>query len=162
MGELMTEWYARRYGLEAVIIRFCGFHAVKGYDAEGRIDWPNADVKAIFMRYLSGNPKLMNPVDLGVAFGQAIENPAAVGQRFIVGCYQPYIASDAAGLRSMPSAIVEKYYPCVPKFLEELGFQIPPFPYFYTYEKARARLGFRSQHDLGDIVRLYKEWRGQK
>jgi nucleoside-diphosphate-sugar epimerase len=162
MGELMTEWYARQRGLEVVIIRFCGFNAVKGYDADGRIDWPNADVKGIFLRYLSGNPKLMNPVDLGVAFGQAVENPAAVGQRFVVGCYQPYVAADAAGLRSMPAVIVEKYYPGVPKFLEELGIPIPPMPYFYCYEKARTRLGFRSQHDLGDGVRLYKEWRGCK
>jgi len=40
LGELMTEYYARQHGLEAVIIRFCGFQAARGYDSEGRIDWP--------------------------------------------------------------------------------------------------------------------------
>ncbi|MCC6445670.1 MAG: hypothetical protein IT210_19725 [Armatimonadetes bacterium] len=92
MGELMADWYARRFGLEVVMIRFCGFHAVNGYDTEGRIDWASADIPAIFLPYLGAGFKLMNPVDLGRAFGLVVENPAAAGQRFIAGCYAPYTA----------------------------------------------------------------------
>lgn len=159
VGELMTEWYARRFGLETVVIRFCGFHAVKGYDASGRIDWATADVRAIFLRYLGAGFKLMNPVDLGAAFGQAIENPQAIGQRFVVGVHTPYVAADAAGLKSTPATVVERYYPGVPRFLEELGIQTPLVPFYFSHQKAQSRLGFRSQHDLSDVVRLYREWK---
>ncbi len=158
-GELMAEWYSRRYPLETVVIRFCGYHGAAGYDAEGGIDWANADLRALFLRYLGAGFKLMNPVDLGSAFGAAVENRAAVGQRFIVGCYTPYGPADVAGLRSLPAAIVERYYPGVPRFLEELGIEIPPAAYLFNHEKARTRLGFRSQHDLGDLVRLYQAWK---
>jgi nucleoside-diphosphate-sugar epimerase len=101
----------------------------------------------------------MNPVDLGEAFRLTLENPAAVGERFVIGCYTPYTATDAAGLRSMPAAIVDRYYPGASALLEELGIQIPPVPYYFSHEKARTRLGFRSQHELGDLVRMYREWK---
>ena len=159
LGELMAEYYARQSGLETVVIRFCGFKAVRGYDSEGRIDWAQADVPAIFLRYLGAGFKLMNPADLGGAFGQAVDSPAARGQRFVVGCYTPYTADDAAALRSLPAATVERYYPDVAGLLDELGVEIPPVEYYYNHERARARLGFRSMHDLGDVARLYREWR---
>lgn len=77
----------------------------------------------------------------------------------MVGCYTPYTATDVAGLRSLPAAIVERYYPGVPELLDELGIEISPVEYSFNHEKARARLGFRSMHDLGDVARLYREWR---
>jgi hypothetical protein len=54
---------------------------------------------------------------------------------------------------------VERYYPGVPALLEEIGIEIPPVEYYFNHENARARLGFRSAHDLGDIARMYREWR---
>ena len=36
---------------------------------------------------------------------------------------------------------------------------IPPVPFTYRHENARTRLGFRSRHDLGDVARLYRQWR---
>ena len=161
LGELMTEYYGRQYGLETVVIRFCGFNAAKGYNADGTIDWANADLPALFLRYLGAGFKLMNPVDLGNAFGAAVERPAVAGERFVIGCSTPYVTADAAGLRSMPAPIVEKYYPGVPVFLRGLGSEVPPILYYFSHDKARTRLGFRSQHDLGDLVRLYKEWAKQ-
>jgi nucleoside-diphosphate-sugar epimerase len=158
LGELMTEYYAREHGLETVILRFCGFHPVAGYNDEGEIDWTSADVPALFLRYLGAGFKLMNPVDLGSAFGCALENPRAVGERFIIGCSTPYTTTDAAGLRSMPAAIVDKYYPGASTLFAELGIRIPPVDYYFSHEKARTQLGFRSQQDLGDLVRLYREW----
>ena len=77
----------------------------------------------------------------------------------MIGCYTPYVASDAAGLHSMPAGIIERYYPGVPAFLEEIGVEIPSVPFYFNHEKARTRLGFRSKHDLADLVRLYKEWK---
>ena len=159
LGELMTEYYARQYGLEAVIIRFCGYHAARGYDSEGRIDWSEADVPAIFLRYLGAGFKLMNPVDLGEAFGRAVESPAAPGQRFVVGCYTPYGGAEPGELQSLPRAVVERHYPGVPELLEELGLSVPEVPYYFSHEKTRGQLGFRSQHDLGEVARLYREWR---
>ena len=58
-----------------------------------------------------------------------------------------------------PEAVVERYYPGVPALLRELGIDIPPVLYYFSHEKARTRLGFRSQHELGDVARLYREWR---
>ena len=159
LGELMTEYYARMHGLETVIIRFCGYHHCAGYTPEGEIDWESADIPGLFSRCLGPGQKLMNPVDLGEAFGLAVENPDAAGQRFVVGVSTPYVASDAAGLKSEPAAVVEQYYPGVPALLEEIGIEIPAMPYFFSHEKARSQLGFRSQHDLGDLARLYQEWR---
>jgi len=157
LGELMTEYYRRMHGLETVVLRFCGYKAVAGYDENGEIDWAAADVPALFLRYLGAGFKLMNPVDLGEAFRLAIVNPAATGERFIIGCYTPYTSTDAAALRSMPAAIVNKYYPGAVELLHELGIAIPPVQFFFNHEKARTRLGFRSQHDLGDLVRMYRE-----
>lgn len=159
LGESMTEWYARQFGLETVVIRFCGFHRVKGYDADGNIDWASADVPSLFLRYLGAGFKLMDPVDLGAAFGQAVEGVSVVGQRFIVGVYTPYAATDAAALRSMPAAVIERYYPGVPRFLEELGIEIPSVSFYFNHEKTRTRLGFRSRHDLGDLMRSYRRWK---
>ena len=160
LGELMCEWYARMHGLETVIIRFCGYHHVEGYTTDGTIDWEHADIHGIFMRYLAGGHKLMNPADLGLAFGQALEKPAIAGERFILGVSTPYMASDAAGLKSVPAAVIDRYYPGIPALLEEIGIDIPPVRFFFSHEKARTRLGFRSRHDLGDIAQLYRQWRG--
>ena len=102
----------------------------------------------------------MNPADLGLAFGQALEKPAIAGERFIVGVSTPYMASDAAGLKSVPAAVIDRYYPGIPALLEEIGIDIPPVRFFFSHEKARTRLGFRSRHDLGDIAQLYRQWRG--
>jgi nucleoside-diphosphate-sugar epimerase len=162
LGEEMTEWYRRMRGLETVIIRFCGFHAVEGYRDDGTIDWENANIPRLFLRYLNHVQKLMNPVDLGTAFGLAAEKPGISGQKFVVGVSTPYTARDAAGLRSIPAAVVERYYPGVPALLEELGIAIPSMPSFYSHEKARTMLGFRSQHDLGDLARLYRAWRNSQ
>jgi len=159
MGEKMTEWYARMHGIETIVIRFCGFNHVQGYRDDGTIDWDNADVPGLFLRYLNPGQKLMNPVDLDTAFGLAAEKPGIAGQRFVIGVSTPYIAADAAGLRSLPGTIVERYYPGTPALLEEIGIDIPSVPFFYSHEKARTMLGFRSQHDLGDLARLYREWR---
>lgn len=159
MGEEMVEWYGRMHGLETVVIRFCGFNPVKGYLPDGSIDWPNADIPGLFLRYLNAGHKLMNPVDLGSAFGLAVEKPGIAGQRFVVGVSTPYTAVDAAALRSLPKAVIERYYPGVPALLEEIGIRIPAMPFFYSHEKARTMLGFRSQHDLGDLASLYRDWR---
>ena len=40
---------------------------------------------------------------------------------------------------------------------DELGIEIPPIDFYYSHEKAQRVLGFRSQYDLGDLVRLYRE-----
>lgn len=159
LGELMVDWYARRHGLETVIIRFCGYHHVKGYTHNGEIDWATADVPSLFLRYLHGGYKLMNPADLGTAFGLALEKPAAVGQRFIVGVSTPYTAADAAALKTSPAAVIERYYPGIPDLLKSLGITIPAMPFFFSHEKTRTRLGFRSRHDLGDLARLYTQWK---
>jgi len=159
LGELMTEYYGRMHGLETVVLRFCGYNAVAGYDENGEINWETADIPALFLRYLGAGFKLMNPVDLGEAFRLSIENPAAAGERFVIGCHTPYTSTDVAGLRSMPAAIVDKYYPGATDLLRELGIAIPPVQYLFDHEKARTRLGFRSQHDLGDLVRMYREWK---
>ena len=161
MGELMSEFYCRQHGLETVVFRFCGFCRCEGYTADGEIDWANANVPELFGRYFSGGFKLMNPVDLGESFSLAMENRRAVGERFVIGVHTPYTATDAAALRSMPAAVVEKYYPGVPAFLEEIGVEISSIPFFFSHEKARTRLGFRSKHDLGDLVNSYKEWKGK-
>jgi len=160
LGELMTEWYGRTHGLETVIIRFCGYSHVKGYTDDGTIDWDHADVPGLFGRHLRAGHKLMNPADLGEAFGLAAEKPGIAGQRFVVGVNTPYSASDAAALSSAPAAVVERYYPGVPALVDELGIEIPPMPFFYSHENARTVLGFRSRHDLGDLARLYRQWKG--
>jgi nucleoside-diphosphate-sugar epimerase len=162
LGELMCEWYARIHGLETVVIRFCGYNHVKGYAPDGTIDWEQADVPGLFGRYLGGGHKLMNPADLGQAFGQAVEKPGIAGQRFVVGVSTPYVASDAAGLKSIPAAVIQRYYPGVPALLEEIGIVIPPMPYYFSHEKARTQLGCRSRHDLGDMARLYRQWQEAK
>lgn len=162
LGELMTEYYARMHGLETVIIRFCGFHPCAGYTDDGQIDWEHADVPGLFGRYLRSGHKLMNPVDLGEAFGLAVQKPGIAGKRFVVGVSTPYVASDAAALRSLPGAVIERYYPGVPALLEEIGIDIPAMPYYFRHDQARTVLGFRSQHDLGDLARLYRQWQGSR
>ena len=161
MGELMTEYYGRQHGMETVVIRFCGFHRVRGYDADGSIDWANADIPALFLRYLGAGFKLMNPVDLDEAFGRAVETPDAIGQRVVVGCYTPYIADDRAELKANPKAVAERYYPGAAALLDELGIDVPPVEYYFSHANAQKVLGFRSQHDLGDLVRMYREWQQQ-
>ncbi len=160
LGELMTEWYGRMHGLETVIIRFCGYSRVKGYTDDGKIDWEHADVPGLFGRYLRAGHKLMSPADLGEAFGLAARKPGIAGQRFVVGLNTPYVAADAAELKSAPTAVIDRYYPGVTALVEELGLAVPPMPYFFSHERARAVLGFRSRHDLGDLARLYKQWKG--
>jgi len=162
LGESMAEWSARMSGMETVVIRFCGFHRVKGWDADGNIDWASADLPALFLRCLGAGFKLMDPLDLGAAFGQAVENVAAAGRRFIVGVYTPYAAGDAAALRSMPAAVVDRYYPGAARFLEDLGIAIPPVDYYFNHETARTLLGYRSRYDLGGLMAAYRRWKGSR
>jgi len=159
LGELMSEYFGREHGLETVVIRFCGYNPVEGYREDGSIDWENADVPALLVRYVGMGYKLMNPADLGNAFALAAEEPAAAGGRFVVGCYTPYVAEDAEELASAPAKVVARYYPGAVELFEELGLEIPAVQYFFSHERARDTLGFRSQHDLSDVVRMYREWR---
>ena len=161
LGELMTEWYGRQRGIETVVLRFCGYNPVAGYAADGSIDWERADLPALFLRYLGAGFKLMNPVDLGVAFGLALEQAAAVGERFVIGCTTPYVADDASDLRVTPSRVVDRYYPGAAALFDQLGIVVPAVDYFFSHQKTQERLGFRSQHGLGDLVRLCREWRGR-
>jgi len=158
-GEMVTEWYGREHGIETVVLRFCGFDGVKGYNDDGDIDWEQADLQRLFGRCFGGGFKLMNPFDLGEAFSLALEKPEVGGERFVVGVYTPYTAADAAGLASAPETVIEKYYPGTTAFLKDIGVEVHPVPFFFNHEKARTRMRFRSQHDLGDLVRLYKEWK---
>jgi len=158
LGELMTEYYGRELGLETVVIHFCGFRTVTGYDADGRINWAEADLPTILDRHLGRDSKLTNPVDLGEAFGRAIEKPEAVGERIVVGSYTPYSSDDRAELKADPRAVVERYYPGAVALFDELGIDIPAIDFYYSHEKAQKVLGFRSQYDLGDFVRLHREW----
>jgi len=159
LGELMTEYYARQHGLETVIIRFCGFNAVPGYDAEGNIDWENADVQAMLLRYLSAGFKLLNPIDLGDAFGKAVEEPNAVGQKFVIGCQTPYTAAEAEELKSDPKAVIDRHEPGTAALFDELDIDLPPVEFYFSHARAQEILGFRNQHSLGDLARLYREWR---
>jgi UDP-glucose 4-epimerase len=161
MGEQMTSWYARKHAIETVIIRFCGFEPAKGYTDEGEIRWESANLPALFLRYVGAGFKLMNPVDLGRSFSLAAELPRATGGRYIIGCSTPYTDADAAELRSRPAAVVDRYYPGTARLLEELGIAIPPVTFFFSHEKAREQLGFRSAHDLGDLARIYRLWRNR-
>ena len=159
LSELMTDWYGRMHDIETVIIRFCGYHHVEGYAEDGTIDWDHADIPALFNRCLGAGYKLMNPVDLGEAFGLAVDKPGIAGQKYIVGVNTPYGVSDVEGLKTSPAAVVGRHYPGVPALLDEIGMKIPPVPFFYSHEKARTELGFRSRHDLGDLARLYGQER---
>jgi len=107
-------------------------------------------VPAILLRYLGAGFKLMNPVDLGEAFGRAVESPAAPGQRFVIGCYTPYGAAEAGELQSLSRAVVERHYPGVPELVEELGLSVPEVPYYFNHEKARTQLGFPQPARLGE------------
>jgi len=160
LGELMTDYYARRHGLDTVVIRFCGFSAVRGYGADGTIDWSAADVPGLLLRYLGAGFKLHNPVDLGEAFARAIELPTPGSQRFIVGCQTPYTAADAEELKTNPLAVVRRYHPAAAALLEELDLSVPAVGFYYSHVKARETLGFRSQHSLDNLAQSYREWKG--
>jgi nucleoside-diphosphate-sugar epimerase len=159
MGEQMTRWYERYKGLDSVIIRFCGYTEIDDYGEDGKIDWAKASVSNLFQRYFGGGFKLMNPVDLGNAFSLAIEKPGIAGERFVIGCYTPYTAEDRAALLSAPHTVIEKYYPGAVQVIEEAGVEIRPVDYYFSHKKATEMLGFRSHHDLADVIRLYREQR---
>ena len=157
LGELVADYYGREYGLETVIVRFAGYNYVRGYTPEGDIDWPAADVESICRRYFGYGFKLMNPVDLGTAFGNAVDIPGISGERFVVGCHTPFVAGDREALLGDPAAVAERYFPGSRDFLNKLEVELEPVQFYFDSNKAESILGFKSRHDFGDIIRMYRE-----
>ena len=163
MGEHLCRYYARQHGVEATVLRICGYvrPACGGIAPDGSIDWSVADPAELAGRHVSmPNFKLYSPDDMAEAVHRALTAPWDGCEAYIIGCYAPYTAEDRQVLATDPLPILAHYYPEAPDFFAELGVEVPPFGFWYSMEKAKAGLGFRTRHDLGSLIAAWREARG--
>ena len=157
MGEQFCEYYYEQYGLNTIAFRFCGYEPIEGFSSEGDILWDEIDINALAARYLGMASKLTNAWDLTQAFRAAIENEAVQHGLFLIGVGAPFIREDAEDLKKTPLAVLEKYYPGVSDFFNEIGQDVPSIPFWYNTQKAEDLLGFSPKFSLSDVMRLYYE-----
>ena len=157
MGEQFCEYYYRKHGLSTIAFRFCGYEPVEGFSNEGDILWDKVNIQALAARYLWGNFKLTNAWDLAQACIASIENKDIQQDLFLIGVGAPYKQEDAEELKNNPLATLERYYPGVSEFLQEIGLSVPAIPFWYTTEKARKKLGFSPKFSLQDVMQQYYE-----
>ncbi len=157
MGEQFCEYYYKQYGLSTIAFRFCGYDPIEGFSKEGDILWDKIDINALAGRYLGMGSKLTNAWDLTQAFRAAIENKDIQHDLFLIGVGAPFMQEDAEGLRKTPLAVLEKYYPGVSEFFDEIGQNVPAISFWYNTKKAEEILGFSAKLSLSDVIRLYYE-----
>jgi len=159
MGEQLCEYYFQKYGLSAVAFRFCGYHPVEGFSDDGDILWDKIDLPALVGRFVGTGPpfKLTNAWDLTQAFRAAIENKDIQSGLFLIGVGAPFVQAEAEDLKKAPLVVLEKYYPGVSQFLEEIGLNVPPITFWYNTQKAKKHLGFSPKFSLKDVMLQYYE-----
>jgi len=157
MGEQLCEYFYRKYGLSTITFRFCGYDPIEGFSSEGDILWDKINLKALAARYLGMGSKLTNAWDLMQAFRAAIENREIQHDLFLIGVGAPFVREDAEALRRTPLAVLEKHYPGVSEFLDEIGYDVPAITFWYNTQKAAKLLDFSTKFSLRDVMHQYYE-----
>ena len=160
MGEEFCEYFYRLHGLNSIILRLCGYYPVEGFSDEGDILWDKIDMRALVGRFVAGSSyKLTNAWDLAQAFRAAIDDKIIQHDTLIVGLGAPFAPEEAEALAETPLTVLEKYYPGVSEFLEDIGLDIPGIKCWYNTGKAETHLGFSPKLSLQDIMKQYYEHR---
>ena len=157
MTEQLCAYFYKMHGLSSITFRFCGYEPIEGFSSKGDILWDKVNIQALAARYLWGNFKLTNAWDLAQACIASIENKDIQQDLFLIGVGAPYKQEDAEELKNNPLATLERYYPGVSEFLQEIGLSVPAIPFWYTTEKARKKLGFSPKFSLQDVMQQYYE-----
>jgi nucleoside-diphosphate-sugar epimerase len=157
MGEQFCEYYYRKYGLSTIAFRFCGYEPIEGFSSEGDILWDEIDINALAGRYLGMGSKLTNAWDLMRIFRAAIENKDTQHDLFLIGVGAPFVRADAEVLKKTPLVVLEKYYPGVSEFFDEIGQDVPSIPFWYNTQKAEKHLNFAPKLSLSDVMHQYYE-----
>ncbi len=157
MGEQFCEYYYEYHGLSAMAFRFCGYEPIEGFSSEGDILWDEIDINALAGRYLGMNSKLTNAWDLTQAFRLAMESKDVQHGLFLIGVGAPFAQEEAEDLRNTPLLVLEKHYPGVSDFLDEIGQDVPAITFWYNTQKAEKHLGFSPKLSLYDVMRQYYE-----
>ena len=76
---------------------------------------------------------------------------------FLIGVGAPFAQEDAEDLKKTPLAVLERYYPGVSDFFNEIGQDVPSIPFWYNTQKAEDILGFSAKLSLNDVMRQYYE-----
>jgi len=161
MGEQFCDYYYKHHGLSAIAFRFCGYEPIEGFGCAGDILWDEIDIKALAARYLGMGSKLTNAWDLTQAFRLAIESKDVQHGLFLIGVGSPFAAEEAEDLKNAPLAVLEKHYPGVSDFLNEIGQDVPAITFWHNTQKAEKHLGFSPKLSLNDIMRQYYENKGK-
>ncbi|MHB8996280.1 MAG: NAD-dependent epimerase/dehydratase family protein [Armatimonadota bacterium] len=161
-GELLAEYYARNHGLSTIVLRATGYLRHEAFDAEGNIDWEQADLASIASRITTPGAKPYNPGDLGLIFDAALGLPEVESERLLIGLTSPFTDEDAALCQDNPIAAWEKYYPGAAEFFAATGHQPPPFTHLYDNTRSRDTLGFEMQYDLGDVISAWRLQEGPR
>jgi nucleoside-diphosphate-sugar epimerase len=159
MGEDLCRYYARQHGLQATVLRICGYVRPPsgGVAPDGTINWAVANPAELAGRHISmPHFKLYSPDDMAEAVDRALAAPWDGCESYIIGCYAPYTARDRQGLATDPLSVIASYYPEAPHFFAAVGIEPQPFTFWYSFEKAREKLGFRTKHDLAGLI---ADWR---
>jgi len=157
MGEELCAYYHKKYALSTIAFRFCGYDPVEGFSNNGNIIWDKVNLKALVGRYLGMGSKLTNAWDLTQAFRMSIENKDIQHGIFLIGVGAPFKQEDAEDLKNAPLKTLERYYPGVSEFFNEIGLSIPDITFWYNTDKAEKYLGFSQKLSLKDIMRQYYE-----
>ena len=163
MGEKLCEYYYTKHGLSTIAFRFCGYDPIEGFSGEGDILWDKVDLPALAGRFVgTGAPfKLTNAWDLTQAFRAAIENKEIQHGLFLIGVGAPFAPEEAEDLKNTPLTVLEKYYPGVSEFFNEIALNVPPIAFWYNTQKAKEYLGFAPKFSLQDVKRQYYENKGK-
>jgi len=161
MGEQFCDYYYENYGLNAIAFRFCGYDPIQGFSDEGEVLWDEIDINALAGRYLGMGAKLTNAWDLTQAFRAAMESKDVDHGLFLIGVGAPFVQEDAEALKKTPLVILERYYPGVSDFLNEIGQDVSSIPFWYNTQKAEKHLGFSPKLSLHDVMRQYYENKGK-
>ena len=142
MGEDLCRYYARLHGVEATVLRICGYYrpSTGCLAPDGAIDWTVHQPAEIAGRHVSmPNFKLYSPDDMAEAVDRALTAPWHGCEAYIIGCYAPYTADDREGLATDPLSVIARYYPGAPDFFVEVGLAPKPFTFWHSFEKAKAQ-----------------------
>lgn len=156
LGETMAEYYARNHGLSSIVLRACGYYRHEAFDANGDIDWEQADLASVVARMTTPGAKLYHPGDLGPLMEAALALPEVSFDRILIGLTSPFTADEADLCRNDPISAWEKHYPGAAEFFAASGHQPPPYTHMYDNRRSREVLGFEMEYDLGDVISAWR------
>jgi len=148
-AESLVELFARREGLNAIVLRTSRFFPEEDDDPAARAAYPLANAQANELLY-----RRADIADIAAAHLLAVKRAPTLGfGRYIVSAATPFTPADLPALRAGAPAVIRRLFPAAEALYAAHGWKLPPsLDRVYVNHRATADLGWRPAYDFQHVL----------